>query len=215
MNKQILYSAQILHFFNTNQIEKMKINKGELVIREMCSLKPEEFIEQVLQPFEYQIAKKKMVVSVAQRDQDRPSMKADWRLYQLIIFNIIQNAVKYNKTEGAITITTELKDPNQNLPNHMIFETVITDDGKGIEESRVPKLFKVFGELKNNLDMTASKESEDNGIGVGLSCSKIIANAINGDVIIVPNKLNKTRVSVTIMVKIYDRNRRNSNVSQL
>lgn len=97
----------------------------------------------------------------------------------------------------------------------MIFETVITDDGKGIEESRVPKLFKVFGELKNNLDMTASKESEDNGIGVGLSCSKIIANAINGDVIIVPNKLNKTRVSVTIMVKIYDRNRRNSNVSQL
>ena len=44
MNKQILYSTQILHFYNTNQIEKMKINKGELVIREMCSLKPEEFI---------------------------------------------------------------------------------------------------------------------------------------------------------------------------
>jgi hypothetical protein len=45
MNKQILYSAQILHFYNTNQIEKMKIKKGELVIREMCSVKPEEFIE--------------------------------------------------------------------------------------------------------------------------------------------------------------------------
>ena len=142
-------------------------------------------------------------------------MKADWRLYQLIIFNIIQNAVKYNKTEGAITITTELKEPNQNLPNHMIFETVITDDGKGIEESRVPKLFKVFGELKNNLDMADLNNSEDNGIGVGLSCSKIIANAINGDVTFVPNNLNKTRVSVTIMVKIYDRNRRNSNISQL
>ena len=48
MTKQILYSAQILHFYNTNQIEKMKINKGELVVREICTMKPENFIEQVL-----------------------------------------------------------------------------------------------------------------------------------------------------------------------
>jgi hypothetical protein len=46
----------------------------------------------------------------------------------------------------------------------------------------VPKLFKVFGELKHNLEMKDSRDSEDNGIGIGLSCSKIIANAINGDV---------------------------------
>jgi len=92
----------------------------------------------------------------------------------------------------------------------MIFETMITDDGQGIAKSRVPKLFKVFGELEDMTDFN----SEDNGIGVGLSCSKIIANAINGDVNFVPNLLNKTRVSVTLMVKIYDRNRRNSNISQ-
>ena len=62
--------------------------------------------------------------------------------------------------------------------------------------------------------MTDIEDSEDNGIGVGLSCSKIIANALKGDVVFVPNDLNKTRVSVTLMVKIYDRNRRNSNISQ-
>ena len=67
----------------------MKISKGELVVKEMCSLKPEGFIEQVLQPFEYHIKKKKMDVNILKLDQDRPSMKADWRLYQLIIFNII------------------------------------------------------------------------------------------------------------------------------
>jgi hypothetical protein len=42
----------------------MKINKGELVVREMCSLKPEKFIEQVLQPFEYEIKEKKMDVNI-------------------------------------------------------------------------------------------------------------------------------------------------------
>ena len=75
-----------------------------------------------------------MNVTVHSKNNDRPSMKADWRLYQLIIFNIVQNAVKYNKREGNIDITTELKDSDQNLPNEMVFETRIMDDGIGIEQ---------------------------------------------------------------------------------
>lgn len=31
-------------------------------------------------------------------------IKADWKIYQLIMFNIIQNAVKYNKPKGHIDI---------------------------------------------------------------------------------------------------------------
>ena len=92
----------------------MKIKKGELGINEMCSFKPEEFIEQVLQPFEYQILKNKMKISYLRKDSsNRPSLKADWRLYQLIIFNIVQNAVKYNKRGGTISITTELKEDEE------------------------------------------------------------------------------------------------------
>ena len=78
----------------------------------------------------------------------------------------------------------------------------------------MPNLFEVFGELRHNIVMQESRNGEDNGIGVGLCCSKIIANAIEGDVKFVPNELNKTKVSVTLKVKTYDRNRRNSNVSQ-
>ena len=36
-----MYSAQILQFYNMNQIEKIKIKKGELIVKEMCSDKPE------------------------------------------------------------------------------------------------------------------------------------------------------------------------------
>jgi len=165
----------------------MKINKGELVVKEMCSQNPEEFIEQVLQPFEYQIKKKKMNVSIKRMNNDRPSIKTDWRLYQLIIFNIVQNAVKYNKREGNIAIITELKDYDQSLPNEMLFETRIIDDGNGIERDRIPNLFKVFGELKHNIEIQSCLEIKDNGIGVGLCCSKIIANAIRGDVNFLPD----------------------------
>ena len=86
----------------------------------------------------------------------------------------------------------------------MIFETTITDDGKGIEKERLPNLFKVFGELKHNLENQNNQEIKDNNIGVGLCCSKIIANAIGGDVKFVPNEQNKTTVSVVIKVKTYE-----------
>ena len=110
MYKQIMYSAQILQFYNTNQIERMKINKGQLNIQENSSDRPEKFIKQVLQPFEYEISAKKMVVDISRESPINQGIKIDWRLYQLIIFNIIQNAIKYNKRKGKISITIALLD---------------------------------------------------------------------------------------------------------
>lgn len=81
----------------------------------------------------------------------------------------------------------------------MIYETIITDDGKGINQERIPHLFRMFGEL-----MQSNRSSEESGIGVGLYCSKIIANAINGDVNFLPNDLGKTTLSVTLRVKLYE-----------
>jgi len=86
----------------------------------------------------------------------------------------------------------------------MVFETTITDDGKGIKKERLPYLFKVFGELKHNLEIQNDQDIKDNGIGVGLSCSKIIANALGGDVNFVPNELEKTMLCVTLKVKTYE-----------
>ena len=85
-----------------------------------------------------------------------------------------------------------------------VFETTITDDGKGIKKERLPYLFKIFGELKNNLELQIDQDIKDNGIGVGLSCSKIIANALGGDVTFVPNDQEKTMLSVTLKVKTYE-----------
>jgi signal transduction histidine kinase len=61
------------------------------------------------------------------------------------LFNIIQNSVKYNKCEGLITIKLSLvqKDDSQ-----YFMSTLITDEGSGIDKSRIPSLFQVFGELK-------------------------------------------------------------------
>ena len=70
----------------------------------------------------------------------------------------------------------------------MIFETIITNDGSSIDKERIPNLFKVFGELKHNIQHHSSEELQDNNIGVGLCCSKIISQALKGDVVFVPNE---------------------------
>ena len=54
---------------------------------------------------------------------------------------------------------------------------------------------------------------KDNGIGVGLFCSKFIANAIDGDVDFVPNEKDQAMVKVDLKVKLYDQGRRGSDCS--
>ena len=36
-------------------------------------------------------------------------INTDWEMYQLILFNIVQNAVKYNKFQGDIIIKINLQ----------------------------------------------------------------------------------------------------------
>ncbi len=63
------------------------------------------------------------------------------------------------------------------------------DTGKGIENDRVKYLFKTFGELSSKQFM---KKVVDYGIGLGLSCSKELSKAINGDIQLVSSKKGQT-----------------------
>ena len=94
------------------------------------------------------------------------------------MFNIIQNAIKYNKKGGLITIImnlTPVKDHN------WMFTTNVIDTGSGIDNERLPYLFKLFGELKINNSLQYVK---DNGIGIGLTCSKTIVDFLGGKIAI-------------------------------
>ena len=63
--------------------------------------------------------------------------------------------------------------------NEWILATNVIDTGSGIDKKRLPFLFKTFGELRNKLSL---KEVKDNGIGIGLTCSKTIAKFLGGDI---------------------------------
>lgn len=80
------------------------------------------------------------------------------------IFNIIDNAVKYTEQDGNIKIEIVISDN---------FEIIsIADDGSGIEEDKIPLIFKRF--------YREEKSKQIEGVGLGLSLSKEIIEKEHG-----------------------------------
>jgi len=104
-----------------------------------------------------------------------PIIKANGvRIYQLFQ-NLVSNAIKFRKekVDPVIKITCEQKDLN-----NIIY---IEDNGIGIEDSNIEKVFKIF--FKSN------SSNKYLGSGIGLTtCKKIVEN-LNGE-IRVESKLN-------------------------
>ena len=84
-----------------------------------------------------------------------------------IIYNLIQNAVKFNKSGGSILITLRF-----DYDSEMLL-TSIEDTGIGIKEKIKRNLFIAFRGSNNN---RVSKS----GIGIGLSNSKCLTRALDG-----------------------------------
>ena len=68
----------------------------------------------------------------------------DWNLYKLILFNVIQNSIKYNKKNGSIYFGLDLQ---LNAENKYVLTTIIRDTGIGIDPVRLKFMCKSYEEL--------------------------------------------------------------------
>lgn len=98
------------------------------------------------------------------------TIKADKDKIMQIFENLVGNSFKFTPPGGKITIHTVAKDK--------FAEISIVDNGKGIAEEDVPKLFAKFGRLDNN-SMTTTPES---GTGLGLYITKQFVELHGGQV---------------------------------
>jgi signal transduction histidine kinase len=83
-------------------------------------------------------------------------------LLHTLVFNLINNAIKYNKENGSITITGRKKDHQYLLE--------IADSGIGIDKNHIHSIFDRFKKLK---------KGDDNSYGLGLPIVKTIATFHN------------------------------------
>ena len=106
---------------------------------------------------------------------------ADQSLFTQLLVNLIENAVKYGNQDGNIWVTLE-KAENIQKSENVQYQLCVSDDGIGISEEDLPKIFERF--------YRADKARDRNGSGLGLSIVKWIAT-LHGGEIRVESKLGK------------------------
>lgn len=98
---------------------------------------------------------------------DRPQCKGEEDLISTLVFNLIENAVKYSPDSGSVNIVLEWYDQSQILR--------VEDSGPGIPNAQLENIFNRFYRLPQN-------EKQASGFGLGLAIVRQIAKVHDADV---------------------------------
>jgi two-component system, OmpR family, phosphate regulon sensor histidine kinase PhoR len=93
---------------------------------------------------------------------------ADADRLQQVLFNLTENAIKYGRNEGCVTVGTNGSHPEK-------LEIFVADDGPGIPPEAIGRVFERF----YRVDRARSRES--GGTGLGLAIVKHIVQAHGGE----------------------------------
>ncbi len=130
-----------------------------------------ELIQNVFDLFEMK-AKKRNIQLVFDKVYDFPLfVKGDVERVEQVLINLIVNSIKYGKVDGVTTVTVESYNENK-------FVIKIADDGEGIKQEHIPRLFERFYRVDQ------SRSREQGGSGLGLSIVKHIIEAHNETILL-------------------------------
>lgn len=100
---------------------------------------------------------------------DLPTIHSHYIPLQIILTNLVGNAVKYNDKEvGLIRIEVDIKG------DHAFFS--VKDNGRGIPERHIEKIFSLFYMIEQDI----SRKKDSNGIG--LSIVKKLIKSLGGEI---------------------------------
>lgn len=139
------------------------------------SVKPVAIIRDVLEEIDHRLLEKNLGLEL-QVSENWTLKKVNQDLLFQLFYNLINNAIKYNTSNGLILISDKVKDGSYSM--------VIKDTGIGISNDELPFIFDRF--KKTNL-------SENVGYGLGLAIVKSIC-VYQGIEITVSSELGKGTV---------------------
>lgn len=122
-----------------------------------------ELIQNVFDLLEMKAAKKDISLTF-DHAYEPITVHADLERIQQVLTNLIVNSIKYGKKDGTTEISLEKLEQNKLLIR-------ITDNGEGIENENIPRLFERFFRV----DKSGSRK--EGGSGLGLSIVKHIIEA--------------------------------------
>jgi len=120
------------------------------------------------------LAEQRGVKLEVELDPDLPVTSSDEDKLDIILTNLVSNAIKFTSSGGSIRIVSRVM-PGQNLGGRRLLVSV-EDTGKGIAEHDIPRLFQRFVQLDG------STSREYSGTGLGLALVRELVELLGGTV---------------------------------
>lgn len=141
--------------------EISKLERGEQLLYKQ-NFVIQDLIREVYESLSIKINKKQIRPSIKKGCEAPLTVFADKEKIRQVLINLIGNATKYGKFGGTIVASMYNTDGN-----HILIE--ISDDGYGIEEEHLPRIFERF----YRTDRARSREKGGTGLGLAI-CKHII-----------------------------------------
>ncbi len=147
-------------------LELSRLESGELpLLREETPLAP--IVTQVLS--EIEVARPDRGVTVeSELPTDLPPVDADRERVHQVLFNLVDNAVRFTPSGGAVTVSAQRHNGS--------VEVRVADTGAGIPPEHLPRLFERFYRAD------PARSREDGGTGIGLAIARSVVEAHGGHI---------------------------------
>ena len=143
-----------------------RLESGQIVLNQQ-PINLRDSVERVFDDLESRAAERK--ISLHNEVAEHLEVLADADRLQQVLFNLIDNAIKYGRPEGAVWITATAVD------DHAI-QTCVRDNGPGIPAESVERIFERFYRVDK------ARSREQGGTGLGLAIVKHIIQSHGGEV---------------------------------
>lgn len=185
-------AQRILNLINQlMDIRKIDKNQMKLSFTEVDLI---SFINDIKNTFAYQAAAKGAKLNIITQ-MESLKIWLDPNNFDKVIFNLLSNSFKHIQNEGEINIYINSVNDSSNIyPLNNYAEIIIEDNGTGIKESEMERIFERFYQISDD-------RSRSKGTGIGLHLSMSLVKMHHGT-ITVKNNENKPGCSFTIHVPL-------------
>lgn len=192
LSKILVASQHLLSLIN-DILEMSRIESGKITL-EPAPTSWNEMLQELQTIMQEQIESKKQSFTISIAPLTHDYVMIDKLRMEQVLVNLVSNASKYTPESGSIRV--ELAQYPADKPNHALYKISVIDNGMGMSEDFVKKIFSPF-ERANN-----STVSKIQGTGLGMSITKSIVDLANGT-IDVNSKLGEgTEIIVAVTLRL-------------
>jgi signal transduction histidine kinase len=165
-------------------LEKLERIEAENSVLDISEFDVTDLIASTIRNFEPEFRKKGVALNFI---GEPAGISADRDKLSQVVINLISNALKYTPEGGRVDVGVKESDSN--------IEITVADTGKGIPEEDIPYIFERFYRADK------SRNRLTGGLGLGLTITKSIVEAHNGE-ISVKSVIDKGTEFIIVIPKI-------------